>query len=149
MRQLLRSSVIFGFDSAWTDQPKAPGAICAVGWDSLGCPSFHPPRLASFAQAQGFIAEARKGHDLVLVALDQLTLVPNATGMRPVDRLAGSLVSYIGGGVKPANRGKTGMFCHSAPIWRPRRCAGPDSRPQGDRGPVPDRGLSGAGASLA
>lgn len=117
----LRSSIIFGFDSAWTDQAKQPGAICAVAWDDRGQVSFHPPRLVSFAGALAFIAEARGGHDLALVALvalDQPSVVPNATGMRPVDRLAGAVVSHVGGGVQPANRGKRGMFCDSAPVWR-------------------------------
>lgn len=113
----LRSSIVFGFDSAWTDQPKAPGAICAVGCDRAGNFTFHPPRLVSFAEARAFITTARHGHDVALVALDQPTVVPNATGMRPVDRLAASVVSYVGGGVQPANRGKTGMFCDLAPIW--------------------------------
>jgi predicted RNase H-like nuclease len=54
---------------------------------------------------------------LCLVALDQPTVVPNVSGSRPVDKVAASLVSFIGGGVQPANRGKTGMFCDDAPIW--------------------------------
>jgi predicted RNase H-like nuclease len=45
-------------------------------------------------------------------------VVPNHVGSRPVDKVAGSLVSYIGGGVQPANRGKRGMFCDASPIWR-------------------------------
>ncbi|MDO5371073.1 DUF429 domain-containing protein [Paracoccus sp. (in: a-proteobacteria)] len=113
----LRSLIVFGFDSAWTDQPKAPGAICAVGCDRDGDLTFHPPRLVSFAEARAFITSARRGHDVALVALDQPTVVPNATGMRPVDRLAASVVSHVGGGVQPANRGKAGMFCDLAPIW--------------------------------
>lgn len=114
----LRSSIVFGFDSAWTDRPKAPGAICAVGCDRNGDLTFHPPRLVSFAEAQAFITTARHGHDVALVALDQPTVVPNATGMRPVERLAASVVSHVGGGVQPANRGRTGMFCDLAPVWR-------------------------------
>lgn len=114
----LRSSIVFGFDSAWTDQPKAPGAICAVGCDRDGGLTFHPPRLVSFAEAQEFITTARHGYDVALVALDQPTVVPNATGMRPVERLAASVVSHVGGGVQPANRGRKGMFCDLAPVWR-------------------------------
>lgn len=34
-----------------------------------------------------------------------------------MDRLAASVVSHVGGGVQPANRGKTGMFCDLAPVW--------------------------------
>ncbi|MFC0341509.1 DUF429 domain-containing protein [Paracoccus niistensis] len=114
----LRSSIVFGFDSAWTDRPKAPGAICAVGCDRNGDLTFHLPRLVSFAEAQEFITTVRHGFDVALVALDQPTVVPNATGMRPVERLAASVVSHVGGGVQPANRGRTGMFCDLAPMWR-------------------------------
>ncbi|MFT6073920.1 MAG: hypothetical protein ACJAZ1_000833 [Yoonia sp.] len=28
------SAIFYGFDSAWTDNPKAPGAICAVSFDT-------------------------------------------------------------------------------------------------------------------
>ncbi|RMH51359.1 MAG: DUF429 domain-containing protein, partial [Alphaproteobacteria bacterium] len=54
-----RSTVIFGFDSAWTDSPKAPGAICAVAFDDHGQVQFHEPQLVSFAQARRFIDELR------------------------------------------------------------------------------------------
>lgn len=111
------STIIFGFDSAWTDTPKAPGAICAVAFDDRGQINFHEPRLVSFAGAQAFIDELRKDYAVSLVALDQPTIVPNLTGSRPVDKVAASLVSFIGGGVQPANRSKIGMFCDDAPIW--------------------------------
>ncbi|SEO89778.1 Predicted nuclease (RNAse H fold) [Salinihabitans flavidus] len=111
------STVIFGFDSAWTDAPKAPGAICAVAFDDHGQVQFHEPRLVSFAQALIFIDELRKAFAVSLVALDQPTVVPNAAGSRPVDKVAASLVSFVGGGVQPANRSKIGMFCDDSPIW--------------------------------
>ena len=111
-------SVVFvGFDSAWTDNPKAPGAICSVLYEDGQFTRFELPRLTSFAQALAFIHSAH-GAGPTLVAIDQPTIVPNATGMRPVDRTAASLVSWLGGGVQPANRGKTGMFDDAAPIWR-------------------------------
>lgn len=111
------STVIFGFDSAWTDAPKAPGAICALAFDEQGQFAFHEPRLVSFAEALVFIDSLRHGFALSLVALDQPTIVPNAGGSRPVDKVAASLVSFVGGGVQPANRSKIGMFCDNAPIW--------------------------------
>lgn len=55
---------------------------------------------------------------MCIVALDQPTIVPNLTSMRPVDRVAASLISWLGGGVQPANRSKIGMFDDAAPIWR-------------------------------
>lgn len=112
------STIIFGFDSAWTDSPKAPGAICAIAFDTIGRFSFVEPRLVSFAGASEFIEARRHDHAVSLVALDQPTIVPNAAGSRPVDKVAASLISFIGGGVQPANRGKIGMFCDNASIWR-------------------------------
>ena len=106
-----------GFDSAWTDKPKAPGAICSVPYEDGRFIRFEAPRLASFAKALDFIRSVH-GPGPTLVAIDQPTIVPNATGMRPVDRIAASLVSWLGGGVQPANRGKMGMFDDAAPIWR-------------------------------
>ena len=111
-------SVVFvGFDSAWTDKPSAPGAICSVTYDDGRFTRFEPPRLASFAQALDFIRSVHAAGP-TLVAIDQPTIVPNATGMRPVDRQAASLISWLGGGVQPANRGKMGMFDDASPIWR-------------------------------
>ena len=110
-------TVIFGFDSAWTDAPKAPGAICAIAFGDRGQVEFHEPRLVSFADALAFIEELRQDFVASLVALDQPTVVPNVAGSRPVDKVAAALVSFVGGGVQPANRSKIGMFCDNAPIW--------------------------------
>jgi predicted RNase H-like nuclease len=57
------------------------------------------------------------GADYVLIALDQPTCVPNATGCRPVERVAGAVVNKIKGGVQPGSRSKIGMFDDGAPIW--------------------------------
>ena len=109
--------VYVGFDSAWADNPRAPGAICACGVERGRPVWFRPPELASFADALRLI-EAVRGDGVTLVALDQPTIVPNATGARPVERLAASMMSWLGGGVQPANTGRTGLFCAVAPIWR-------------------------------
>ena len=106
-----------GFDSAWTDNPKAPGAICAVGVESGQAMRFDPPRLVSFADALPFIQARQSDTGVTLIALDQSTVVPNLTGMRPVERVAASLISWLGGGVQPSNRGRKGMFCDTSPIW--------------------------------
>lgn len=111
------STIIFGFDSAWTDAPAAPGAICAIAFDAKRDALFFEPRLVSFAEAREFIETRRHDYAVSLVALDQPTVVPNSMGSRPVDKVAGSLVSFVGGGVQPANRSKLGMFCDKAPIW--------------------------------
>jgi predicted RNase H-like nuclease len=110
--------IYIGFDFAWADNPKAPGAICAVGIKDGVPVQFHDPRLVSFDQALKFIQDVRTDNGTTLVALDQPTVVPNLTGMRPVERVAAALVSWLGGGVQPANRGKIGMFCDASPFWR-------------------------------
>lgn len=109
---------VVGFDSAWSDNPKAPGAICVIRLDGYGAQLQLAPRLASFAEALQVIESARSSADKCVVALDQPTIVPNLTGSRPVDKVAGSLISWIGGGVQPASRSKKGMFDDAAPIWR-------------------------------
>ncbi len=110
--------VYVGFDSAWTDNPKAPGAIAAVGVEDGRVCAWHAPRLVTFDQALGFVREVRSADGVTLVAVDQPTVVPNATGGRPVERVAGSLIGWMGGGVQPANTGRVGMFCAASPIWR-------------------------------
>ena len=76
------------------------------------------PRLVSFDQALAFIRSAQSPSGVTLVALDQPTIVPNSLSMRPVERAAASLVSWMGGGVQPANRSRKGMICDASPIWR-------------------------------
>src|SRR5258708_19684939 len=82
-----------GFDSGWADNPKAPGAICAVGIEDGRPVRFHPPQLVSFDQALTFIRKVRSDDGTTLIALDQPTVVPNLTGMRPLERVPPSLVS--------------------------------------------------------
>ncbi len=108
---------IIGFDSAWTDNPKAPGAVCIIRIGSNGHAQIAEPELASFCRALEVIRfeHARSPH--VLVAVDQPTIVRNLTGSRPVERVVSSYISWIGGGVQPSNRGRTGMFDDAAPIW--------------------------------
>lgn len=106
-----------GFDSAWTDNPKAPGAICGLVLRAGRPAAFHSPRLASFAEALAFVKEVHTPAGVTLVALDPPTIVPNATSLRPVERAAASPISWLGGGVQPSNRGRKGMFCNASPIW--------------------------------
>ncbi|MGO6755903.1 DUF429 domain-containing protein (plasmid) [Rhizobium ruizarguesonis] len=121
---------IVGFDSAWTDNPKAPGAICVIRLGADGAFLHLPPRLASFAEALDVIENERGDAQKCLVALDQPTIVPNLTGSRPVDKVAGSLISWIGGGVQPASRSKKGMFDDAAPIWRFKQALGAIEDPE-------------------
>jgi predicted RNase H-like nuclease len=127
------STCIIGFDSAWTDNSKAPGAVCALVVASDGGISFKLPCHVSFDQAVAFIEAERSSCGTCLVALDQPTIVPNETGSRPVDKVAASLISYIGGGVQPANRSKKDMFGDDAPIWRFLKRLGAQEDPERSR----------------
>jgi predicted RNase H-like nuclease len=124
---------IVGFDSAWTDKPKAPGAVCIIRSSEDGKLSFVEPCLASFAQALDIIKKEHELSQLCLVAIDQPTIVPNFTSLRPVDRIAGALISWLGGGVQPANRSKIGMFDDAAPIWKFKEALGAIEDPEAAR----------------
>ncbi len=106
-----------GFDSAWADNAKAPGAICSVHFDGVGFMDFRPPELVGFDRALNYIRDVHRPGALAIVALDQPTIVSNSTGMRPVERVAASLISWMGGGVQPANTGRP-LFGPAAPITR-------------------------------
>ena len=115
-----------GFDSAWAGN--APGGIAAATFSKNRSVEIRFPEPASFDHAAAIVEELKSTHDYVLIAIDQPTIVPNQTGSRPVDRVAASLISRLGGGVQPANQGKTKsgrtiqskvrMFGPEAPIWR-------------------------------
>ena len=115
-----------GFDSAWAGN--APGGIASATFSQGRLVETRLPEPAGFDRAAAIIEELKSTHDYVLVAIDQPTVVPNQTGSRPVDRVAASLISRLGGGVQPANQGKTRsgrtmpskvrMFGPEAPIWR-------------------------------
>jgi predicted RNase H-like nuclease len=114
----MRRITFVGFDSAWTDNPAAPGAICAIDLVGNQFRSIREPHLENFAGALAFIRSLHHPNGLTIVGFDQPTVVPNHTGCRPVERAVGSLVSWLGGGVQPANRSRIGMFDTSAPVWR-------------------------------
>lgn len=107
-----------GFDSAWTDNPRQLGAICSLTRESGEVIDFTPPRLVSFQKAAEFVEIATRCSDFTLVAIDQPTRVPNQSGCRPVDRVAGSVLGRLRGGVQPANRSKRSIFGDGAPVWR-------------------------------
>lgn len=130
---MVSSTSIVGFDSAWTDQLKAPGAVSIIRVVKGQFAEFVPPRLASFAQALTTIEEERQQFDRCFIALDQPTIVPNATGSRPVDKVAASLISWVGGGVQPANRSKKSMFDDDAPIWAFKNALGATEDPESAR----------------
>jgi predicted RNase H-like nuclease len=114
----MRHRTLVGFDSAWTDNEKAPGAICAVRQVGSEIQSVREPRLVNFNAALAFIRSVYDPDGVTIIGFDQPTIVPNDTGCRPVERAVGSLVSWLGGGVQPANRGRARMFDKSAPVWK-------------------------------
>lgn len=110
-----------GFDSAWTDRD--PGGIAWATFEQDRLLALPAPEPVRFEDAARIIERLRDECQYVLVAIDQPTLVPNETGMRPVERVAASLISKLRGGVQPANRGKRDrvkreMFGPDAPIWK-------------------------------
>ena len=110
--------VLVGFDSAWTDGRR--GAISAQRFEDGVAVEFRPPCLARFDEAQSIVVELAISADLLLVAIDQPTVVPNLDGFRPVERVVASIVNRLKGGVQPGRRGGGGalMFGDGAPIWR-------------------------------
>jgi predicted RNase H-like nuclease len=111
------SAVFVGFDSAWADNPIAPGAICAVEFDGAEFVGFRAPELVGFDKAAEFVEAVRRPDRPTIVAIDQPTIVRNTRGMRPADRVAASVVSWIGGGVQPANTGRVAFFGKDAKVW--------------------------------
>ena len=106
-----------GFDSAWADNPKAPGAICSATIAGDRWLEFHAPELTGFDHALAFIEARDRADAPTLIALDQPTVVPNDAGMRPVEKVVASVISWMGGGVQPANRGRP-FFGPQAPVSR-------------------------------
>lgn len=109
---------IVGFDSAWSSKPNAKGGICAVQIKGEEKNLILDPENAGFERASEIIDDIHRSSDQTIVMIDQPTIVPNEAGMRPVEKLAGAVVSFIGGGVQPSNRGKADMFGDDAAIWR-------------------------------
>ena len=130
--------VLVGFDLAWADNAKAPGAICSVHFDGVGFTDFGSPELVRFDCALDYIQTVRRPDAPTIVALDQPTIVPNATGMRPAEKVAASLISWMGGGVQPANTMRP-LFGPAAPIARFLRQLGAVEDPEQAR--TADRGL--------
>lgn len=113
-----------GFDSAWADNPRVPGAITIARFNNGVLAEWVQPRLVGFQGATEAILSEKKRAKFLLVAIDQPTIVPNATGCRPVERVAASLVSKLGGGVQPSRTARADIFGSQAPIWRFLRAIG-------------------------
>jgi predicted RNase H-like nuclease len=117
---------VFGFDSAWTRQNR--GAISGVRYDA-GKVTCLMPRNVGFGEALDAISEFSKGSSTLLVGIDQPLIVKNQAGRRAVEATVSHVIGRRGGGVQPANRSRTGMFCDDAPIWEFLKLLGPDIDP--------------------
>lgn len=117
MGELSRASQFVGFDSAWAGKSRRLGAICSISFSGEEFFDFKEPEPVGFTDASDYIDSIRRADMPTLIALDQPTIVPNPTGMRPVEKVVASLVSWMGGGVQPANLSKAIFFGKDAPIW--------------------------------
>jgi len=112
--------LIIGFDSAWTVTKQ--GAIVAVLAE--GSTTFREireegPVLANFPDATCLVDRWVQEYqpDQTLIFLDQPTVVKNATGQRPVEKIVSSIIGQHGGGMQSAFTGRTEMFGPEAPMW--------------------------------
>jgi predicted RNase H-like nuclease len=110
--------IFTGFDSAWTDNLRKPGALASIIQTADGKLSWVAPRPSTFDQAVEIIESLSKQAPFHLVAIDQPTVVPNLTGRRPVERVVGHLIGRLRGGVQPSHQGRTEMFGATAAIWK-------------------------------
>ena len=118
-RPLSRTTLLVGFDSAWTRENR--GAIIGVFRENDGTlRELEKPQVANFTEASDAVSEwrneTRPGATIVL--LDQPTIVTNAAGQRPVENIVASPVSLRYGGMQPANTSRAEMFGPEAPIWQ-------------------------------
>ncbi len=119
MRTMSMSTLIVGFDSAWT--PTNSGALIGVlRADDGTFQELGSPQVVNYREAEDTILEWQSQQKPVatIVLLDQPTIVNNATGQRPVEHIVGSPVSLRYGGMQPANTARKEMFGKDAPVWR-------------------------------
>ena len=91
----IRTAAVFvGFDSAWMG--RARGGICSIAFDGECFNDFRAPELVGFDRALSYIESVRRDNTVTIIALDQPTIVPNQTGMRPVEQVVDSLMRWLG-----------------------------------------------------
>jgi predicted RNase H-like nuclease len=112
------TTLLVGFDSAWT--PNNSGALVGVLRLSEGTFRYlGAPQIAKYPEAENAIRKWQTEYvpRATIILLDQPTIVENAAGQRPVEKIVGSLVSRRHGGMQPANTSKGKMFGKEAPVW--------------------------------
>jgi predicted RNase H-like nuclease len=113
------TTLLVGFDSAWTSQNS--GALAGgLHFDDGTFRDLGVPQIVDYREAEGVILkwQAELVPTVTIVLLDQPTIVRNATGQRPVENIVGSPVSRRHGGMQPANTARQDMFGQEAPVWR-------------------------------
>jgi len=100
-----KTTLLIGFDSAWTAQ-NSGALIGLLRSDDGTFRELGPPQIADYRQAQAAITEwqVEFAPEATIILLDQPTIVPNATGQRPVENIVGAIVGLRYGGMQPANR---------------------------------------------
>jgi len=109
-----------GFDSAWGGRLR--GALCNLSGElkegSLKVAVRERPMPVDWAEV---VSQSRTWSDQSanhVVSIDQGLVVPNATGMRPVERLlASALMGQFGCGAHASNQKRTSCYGPTAGVW--------------------------------
>lgn len=112
----MNRAVIF-MGSARMDRAARTRRNCSTEFDGDHCIEFREPEPVRFGKALTYIKCVQRSNLPTLVALDQPTIVRNADGMRPLDRVVAGLISWTGRGVHTPCPGPLAL-------WRrkPSRC---------------------------
>jgi predicted RNase H-like nuclease len=109
-----------GFDSAWGGRQR--GAICNLAGETtdgrLTLRVREQPESVNWAQAVALARASYVDDPNHVMSIDQGLVVPNATGMRPVERLlASALMGAFGCGAHASNHGRASCYGPRAGIW--------------------------------
>lgn len=91
----MNRAVIF-MGSARMDRAARTRRNCSTEFDGDHCIEFREPEPVRFGKALTYIKCVQRSNLPTLVALDQPTIVRNADGMRPLDRVVAGLISWTG-----------------------------------------------------
>lgn len=117
-------TLLVGFDSAWT--PGNSGSIAGLVAQGADFREIAPPQVVNYVEAEQLILDWQRHFQpkRTIILLDQPTIVNNATGSRPVDKIVCPSVSLRLGGMQPASHSRVEMFGPAAPVWTFLRCFG-------------------------
>src|ERR1035437_6892111 len=89
-----KTTLLVGFDSAWTAS-NSGGLAGVLRSDDGNVRELGLPLIVDYPQAQEVISKWQDelAPTATIVLLDQPTIVPNPRGQRPVENIAGSVVS--------------------------------------------------------